>query len=124
MSKAEEIARDGWLNATCVTLGFCGLCYLPLIIIGPIQLSYMSNHASLAEHNLKFVVTLIVFAIVCGGVFVASMVTAWGIRRGKRWAWIMGVVFGGLYLPSCCLPFGAMILYGLLRENSRRLFET
>lgn len=49
-------------------------------------------------------------------------VVAWGLRRRKFWAWVVGIGLFALYVPSLFLPLGAVGLYGLLVEPSRRAF--
>ena len=44
------------------------------------------------------------------------------LKKRKFWAWIAGVIVGALYAPSLFLPFGIMILVGLLAEGSRKEF--
>lgn len=46
------------------------------------------------------------------------------IRKRKYWAWIAGLIVGGLYIPSLFFPFGAMIFIGLLTNASRKEFES
>jgi len=44
------------------------------------------------------------------------------LKRRKFWAWVAGLIIGALYAPSLFLPFGIMILVGLLAEGSRSEF--
>lgn len=44
------------------------------------------------------------------------------LKRRKYWAWIAGIIVGGLYVPSIFLPLGAMILVGLLVNGSMQEF--
>ena len=46
------------------------------------------------------------------------------LKRRKFWAWVAGIVVGGLYAPSLFLPLGVFILIGLLSEKSREEFMT
>lgn len=47
---------------------------------------------------------------------------AWGLKRRKFWAWVVALGVFALYVPSLFLPLGAVGLYGLLVEPSRRAF--
>lgn len=58
----------------------------------------------------------------CGGVGVLNAAVAVGLGRGSKWAWIGGLILGGMYLPSICLPFGAVIYLALLQTEARALF--
>jgi hypothetical protein len=44
------------------------------------------------------------------------------LKRRRFWAWVAGIIVGGLYAPSLFLPFGVMILVGLLSADSRMAF--
>jgi Kef-type K+ transport system membrane component KefB len=44
------------------------------------------------------------------------------LKRRRYWAWVAGIIIGGLFIPSLFLPFGVMILVGLLHEDSRKAF--
>ncbi len=124
MAVDDETLRDGWLTATRYVLIFTGVCYLPLMGMGPFMASSRFNdpHMS-AELNRGFgLVFTLAMVVICGGVAAVNFAAAWGLARGKKWAWIVGVILGGLYAPSICFPLGGVILYGLLRENVRRPF--
>jgi hypothetical protein len=63
------------------------------------------------------------FGLLCCGAFAAAnFAVAAGLARGARWAWIGGLVLGGLYLPSACFPFGGALFYALLQPGARALF--
>lgn len=44
------------------------------------------------------------------------------LKRRRFWAWVAGIVIGGLYVLSLFLPLGVLILVGLLVEESRLAF--
>jgi hypothetical protein len=60
---------------------------------------------------------LFCIALIVGIEFVAA-----GLRRRALWAWVAGLCIFGLYVPSLFLPLGALGLWGLLGEGSRREF--
>jgi hypothetical protein len=124
MATEQEIQAQGWIRAVRYTLIFTGVCYLLFIPIGPLMALTRFNdpHMSTA-FNLGFGIgfSLIMF-VICGGIAVLNFAAASGLRKGKYWAWIVGLVLGGLYAPSICLPLGTIILFGLLREDSRNLY--
>jgi hypothetical protein len=57
-----------------------------------------------------------------GGIGALNAAVAVGLGRGSKWAWFGGLILGGLYLPSICLPFGAAIFVALLQADARALF--
>lgn len=63
----------------------------------------------------------------CLGMFVwlfaAPMIAgAWGLKRGKKWAWFIAVITGGIMAPSACFPFGVLLLFAMLQEDVRKAF--
>jgi hypothetical protein len=58
----------------------------------------------------------------CGGLGGLNIVAAIGLGRRAYWGWLMALVVGAIYVPSGCLPFGAVIVYALLREDARLAF--
>ncbi len=60
--------------------------------------------------------------VICAGFGALNVVVAWGLGQGARWAWFGGLIIGAIYLGSICLPFGAVILYGVLNEAARDVF--
>lgn len=74
------------------------------------------------EATLMMVVVGVVaffFAFCVGGGFLA----AWGLGKRKRWAWIVALLVGALYIPNTCLPFGAMVLVTLLRGGFKDAYD-
>lgn len=124
MASDQDFEKDGWLRATRYVLIFVGVCYLPLIGLGPYLASTKFNDPKMpADFNRGFgIVFTLVIAVVCVGVAALNFAAAWGLARGKRWAWTLSVILGALYAASICLPFGAVILYGLLRDKVRNLY--
>ena len=58
-----------------------------------------------------------------GGFGVVNFVAAWGLGARKMWGFIAALVLAAMYLPSGCMPFGAVLGYGLLgHEPTRKLF--
>ncbi|MFO0659144.1 MAG: hypothetical protein U0165_04850 [Polyangiaceae bacterium] len=122
MNTTRDFYEDGWLQFTRIVLFCNGLFYLPLIVFSPFHFYDMAVHASIPERRAIFCVVLLISLVFCGGLSLASFSAAWGIVRRKRWAWIIAVISGGLYVPSCLFPIGAVMLYGLLRDHVRRAF--
>jgi hypothetical protein len=48
--------------------------------------------------------------------------TVYGLKRRRFWGWVAGICIFAMYLPSLFLPLGALGLWGLLDEGSRRQF--
>jgi hypothetical protein len=120
----EAVAREPWIAYVRWTLYFCGAVYLLLgCLFGPffgaLPILDDSGDAPPLALSLFLGALVMVVSFACG---VFNFVAAWGLGQGKRWAWIASVIVGGIYAPSGCMPFGALILYGLLREPTRRIF--
>jgi hypothetical protein len=124
MAGGVDIAADGWLRAARYTLIFTGICYLLLIPLAPLIAWSKFNDPSMSHSfNLGFGIGFsVVMLVICVGIAAANFVASRGIRLGKRWGWITGVVLGALYAFSICAPLGAVILYGLLRGNVRKAY--
>jgi len=45
-----------------------------------------------------------------------------GLKKRRFWAWIVGIIVSGTYVPSLFLPLGALGLWGLLAAGSRKSF--
>src|SRR5438874_3351515 len=56
------------------------------------------------------------------GVAVGVELLVVGLRKRKFWAWIVGIIVTGIYVPSLFLPLGALGLWGLLAAGSRSAF--
>lgn len=67
----------------------------------------------------RFAICLIFFCLAL--IFGIEQVVS-GLRRRKFWAWVAGIIFFGLCLPSLYAPLGAFGLWGLLDEGSRAQF--
>ncbi len=71
--------------------------------------------------------TVISLGLVLLAVFISALVifleiVIVNLKRRRFWAWVAGIIIGGLYAPSLFLPLGVMILVGLLSEDSRMTF--
>jgi hypothetical protein len=60
--------------------------------------------------------------LLCVTLAVGIEVVAYGIRKRRFWAWIVGLIIFGIYLPSVFFPLGALGLWGLLARGSRMEF--
>jgi hypothetical protein len=60
--------------------------------------------------------------LLCLMMIVGVEFTVYCLRRRRFWAWVAGICIFGMYLPSLFLPLGALGLWGLLHEGSRRQF--
>lgn len=121
-----ELASDPWLGWARTVLSLGGFVYALMAIgLGPLMsLQFWVDDA--VPKGLAIAMTLVfcVMSLVLGGLFaLVQFAASSGLASGKKWAWIAGLVVGAIYLPSCtCFPFGAVILYGLLNEKTRKLF--
>ena len=67
----------------------------------------------------RFTVVLIGFCLALAAVEILIV----GLKRRKFWAWIVGIIVSGAYVPSLFLPLGALGLWGLFAPGSRKSFE-
>jgi hypothetical protein len=117
-----------WVDATWVghaqsVLWFVGACYVLLgIVFMPLYGWGMSQDMP-PEVGVPFaIVTGLLGLVCCGGFGVVNFVAAWGLGLRAKWAWILTLCLGAIYLTSACLPFGAVLLYAMLEDNGRKLF--
>jgi len=58
--------------------------------------------------------------LLVGGLYVAAGAS---LFTGRKWAWVLALVAGALWLSNlCCVPFGAYVLFALLRERVRKAY--
>ncbi len=69
----------------------------------------------LSVYATAYTIFLLAFAIV-------NELVANAIKKRKFWAWVVGLIIFGLYVPSPFLPLGAFGLWGLLAPGSRQAF--
>ena len=120
--------RNGARDGTCdgVSLIFTGVCYVLLgavmgFMLGPIMGLEQRPGAPPMPDAFLTVMGVVMF-VMCAGFGAANFVAAWGLARGAKWAWFVTVIVGGIYAPSGCLPFGVVLLYGMLNERTRKTF--
>lgn len=117
-------AELSWVRYTRWILSFCGALYVLMGVFSPLILKLVSAMDKQGEPMpTGILVGLGLFLVViCGGFGVLNLVAAWGLGQRRKWAWVLAVVVGGIYAPSACLPFGALILYGMLNERVRKVY--
>lgn len=120
----NELALDPWVGRSRLVLWFCGAMYLLLgVVLGVLfPLGSLADSSSEAPPMVVAVVMGVLMFLVSAGWGLFNFVVAWGLGRGARWAWICGVIIGGIYAPSICLPLGAVLLYGLLNDATRKAY--
>lgn len=116
----SEIWSSGWVRVARYTLIGVGICYLLVGVVASAGM-FMKFQATKAPPALGLAVAAMIF-VVSVAIGVANFVAASGLGSGKRWAWILTVVFGALYAPSICLPFGAVLLVAMLRAEVREAY--
>ena len=106
------------------TLVFCGLMYILMGVgAGPlVAWSVQADHPGEPVSSGFTVGLSLVMFLFIAGFGSLNFVAVWGLGRGAKWAWIMALVLGGIYLPSGCFPFGAIVLYGLLKDEVRKAY--
>ena len=102
------------LNLAILGLRISAILYYVIILACLISTIYLSG----AKLVLPIFVALFTLPFV---VFLELLMLH--LRRRRYWAWIAGLVVGGLYVPSLFLPLGVMIFVGLLSDSTRKEFE-
>jgi uncharacterized membrane protein (DUF2068 family) len=62
----------------------------------------------------------IVVGLIGVGFGALNVVAAWGLGQRRKWAWVVAVILTFLYLPSGCMPLGAVMAWGLLVDAPTR----
>lgn len=125
--RLDGIARDGWVRTARYLLIFIGVSYLFLGLV--MALGFMLNADTLAAGDGQlpswFFSLTGGFGGCCSGAFgIFNFVAASGLSNGRKWAWYLGLVLGAMYIPSGCLPLGALIVFGLMRDSTRARFQS
>lgn len=58
----------------------------------------------------------------CTAFGVLNLVASRGLNKGRKWGWFVAMVLAAIYLGSACIPFGVVILVGLLRDDVRGIY--
>jgi hypothetical protein len=125
MEPNDDLRGDPWVLAARYILWFCGVSYL---LIGLGCIGIFAAMPLLAEPSDDFppLFVWIPFALLSlgltVGVALVNVAAAVGLGRGRRWAWIVTLILGATYAPSACLPFGAVLLYAMLNDRTRRRY--
>jgi len=122
-----DLATDGWLKWAVVVLHFVGVAYVSLgVCLGGLFLMPMMMTSSFGVPQDEAVIhaamapVMLLFSAAIG---VVNFVVAFALSKRKPWAWIGALILGGIYAPSICLPFGAVILYALLRPGLKQAYD-
>jgi ABC-type glycerol-3-phosphate transport system permease component len=115
-----DLRTDAWFRGAIGSLWFCGVVYLLLGLFIPSFLLTLSAEDNFGPREATTLVVVFGVALACA---VGNFVVAWALARRKSWAWIAAVVIGGLYAPSGCVIFGAVILYALLRGGVKDAYD-
>lgn len=120
-----EIALDAWVNRARWILWFCGVVYLFLgLALGPLATARLITDPSMPKWMSILILlgaTLLTF-VICGSIGALNLAAANGLGRGSKWAWYATLILGGLYLPSGCCLFGAVLMAAMLNDKTRTLF--
>lgn len=130
MNAAIDLATDGWLKWTLVVLRFVGVAYIALgvctggLFLMPVMLAGSPDTPpELADQAIAYGATAPLMLLLAVAIAVVNFVVASALAKRKPWAWIVALVLGGIYAPSICLPFGAVILYALLRPGFKSAYD-
>lgn len=107
------------LRLATIGLRLSQIIYFLLLLCSPIVLLILPN---LDEE--KWVVFLSLFCAggTALGCVIGLEVVLRGLAQKKYWAWVAALCVAGLYIPSIFLPFGVMVLVGLLDRQVQAEF--
>jgi len=114
-----------WVDYSRWVLWFTGGCYFVLgCAVGPVMWWAYSDRSTDTKLAFKIAVCSgISSVVVCSGLAILNILIASGLKKRRRWAWLGAIIIGGLYAPSICLPFGVVLLYGMLQKDVRQAFS-
>lgn len=113
------INNDGLLGAARGIMWFSGFMYL---ILGCLSgYNFGSTGMPDAPQWLAVVLGFCIFGIFAF-LSMVNFIVANSLANGSKWAWYAGMVLSVLYLPSCCFPFGALMIAGLVRAPVRQAY--
>ena len=121
-----ELASDAGIGYARSVLSFCGAVYLALaLLLGPLLSAplLLDDGAGTGLKVAMLAFNSLLAVVFSGGFAVVNFVAGSGLARGKKWAWVVAIGLGAIYLASACFPFGAVVLYGVLNEKTRKLFS-
>lgn len=117
-----------WVRLSQGTLCFVSLSYgLMALGLTPLMAAMPFFDPELAHEpeELKWGISLTMAAIsvVClGGYALVPLIAALGLQRRALWGWVLALILGAMLTPSACLPFGALILVGILHPEGRVVY--
>lgn len=103
-------------------LGVFGMLVAAAMVSAPATGDPMLD-AQLAESMLPIKIAYAVVGSCCSlPIAILHFVAASNLASAKKWAWFVSLFLGVLYIPGLCLPFGAVIVFGLVQEDVRKRF--
>ncbi len=117
-----------WIRYARTTLQIVGVGYIVLgLATAPlIYFSFMSDPdiaTTLGGAGPAIAISIAAFTLLFAvGLGALNFFAASGLRYGRKWSWFATLILGLLYVPSLCLPFGAILLYAMLQERVRTLY--
>ena len=126
IDRMGAVSERKWIGRVRGILYLVGVMYIVLGVVGAplISMGFM-NDPSLTDDPvapwLGYGTGALMFCC-SGGFGIFNFIAARGLKSGRKWAWILSLCLGGIYAPSACLPFGALILFGLLQADVRSVF--
>lgn len=127
LTRELQVFEDPWVGRSRTILKLGGTFFVLLGLLGgPVGTSglWVRSDVSVGMAvGLTFLATLVALGLF-GTVGVLNFVAAAGLKRGARWGWILTVLVGLLYTLSACMPFGLLLLYGMLNGRTRKSYTT
>lgn len=107
-------------------LRYAGIClYIVGVLYGLLGIGLGGLYGMLIGQDAGAVVGIIVglvIALFMLGFAAANIAGAVLLGRGSKIGWVIALILGAMYCASACMPFGIVILIGVLNEKSRKLF--
>jgi hypothetical protein len=120
-----EFFLDPWVGYSRMTLFFVGGAYV--LLGAAMGLAFPSLLAADPTVDPEVALAMggtfgVIIFVFCAFFGVLNFLAAFGLGQRAKWAWIMTLILGAIYAPSACLPFGAVLLYGMLNDRTRKAF--
>jgi hypothetical protein len=124
LDREIRIAQLQWVMYSRWILIFVGLFYVGLGAVIPL---FYGSIAFVDPEIGPEMAPFLAAGGLCAALFiwgfsVPMFAAAWGLKRGKKWAWVVTLIVGAMLAPSACLPLGAALLYGMLQDPVRKEF--